>query len=40
MTRNHPTPEQVRTGHYVEYAILEAMRDWEEHPELYEEYEH
>ena len=37
MPRNHPTPEQVRTGHYVEDIILEAERDWEEHPERYEE---
>ena len=37
--RKHLTPEQVNTGHYAEYQTLEAERDREEHPELYEEYD-
>ena len=37
--RKHPTPEQVNTGHYTEYQILEAERDLEGYSELYGGYE-
>ncbi len=37
--RKHPTPEQVNTGHYTEYQILEAELGLEWHPKLYGGYE-